>query len=295
MIYIDYYSGSHGQFLEFLIAKHILCIPEYKNFIPFTKSGASHREKPINPYNLVCADHFTHWPSTGVKLNEEASNTVIQIIIEHNVLQDIFLYNVWQRTAMKPADFNDINSILTKIDRNHYPEIINRQTVRNMIYSMIREEYFVTYPNNYANYNVPTLKVKFENFYSYDGLLFELEKIAKHLSKSLYTDTLRSTWEKFIELHAGFQIKQKINEIFKAILQDIDSNLKLDIYEEACLNSKITNFFNIHSDLSIFNIEYPENTLLISKDIKNILHKRNSEFSINLPIEHQLEKIIVDF
>ena len=58
MIYIDFPGGAHGNFLEFIICKHIIRVPEYKDFLPFTNLGTSHI-RPIIQNKLVKADHYT--------------------------------------------------------------------------------------------------------------------------------------------------------------------------------------------------------------------------------------------
>lgn len=290
MIYIDYFGGTHGQFLEFLVAKHILCLPQYQNYYPFKSSGVSHL-KPIEPFAYVCADHFSYGPITGVRIDENISNLLIQIIIEPQKLQDIFVFNIWQRAGEKPVDFNNLNSVYEKINPTDLPKNITRQVLRNLIYSQIREDWFVYKHNDLINYNISKVQVKFENFYSYEKLLFELEKIAAKIQKELQTNNLRETWKKFIELNSGYQIRLKIDEIFANVVQDNAMNLKLDLYEEASLNARITTQFDIHSDISVFDDRYPQNTILIAQDIKSVMKSRNPKFSMHLPIDKQLDKI----
>jgi hypothetical protein len=293
MVYIDYFGGTHGQFLEFLIAKHIFRLPEYENWVPFKDLGVSHL-KPMLPWEYVCADHFTYFPFSGIKIKDDPNNLLINIRSEYEHLQDIFVFNAWQRAGELPVNFFDIDSVLTKIKPEFQVEN-SRSFVRNIIYSQIREESFIDTSNNFNKHNIPLIIVKFHNFYVYDAFLLELEKIANATTGVLIKNNLEQEWQMFMELNTGYHLKLKLDKIFSCILEDKDISINLDIYEEANINSRITKLFNIHNDIGVFENDYPTNTFLIAKDIKQVMKNRNPEFSLDLPIRQQLDKITLEF
>ena len=65
--------------------------------------------------------------------------------------------------------------------------------------------------------------------------------------------------------------------------------------EEAFLNVLITENFNIHSNISTFNENYSYDAVAISNEIKQVMKDRNAEFSLDVPINQQLNKIVLEF
>lgn len=304
MIYIDFFGGTHGNFLEFLIAKHILQLPQYKNFYPFKESGVSHI-KPLGPLKIM-SSHFTYNDAHHY-VNIHPDNLLIQIKVTPNILQDVFVYNAQQRAGEESTDFNLLVnnykdalankkfSVLRNDIAKEYGDWPSKRELRNIFYNKILEENEVKIHQQFKQFNLKTIIVPFESFYSYDLLLKELNNIAITLGNTLELDQIDNAWNKFMSLNEGYKIKLKIDSLFDHVINDISTPLSLNIFEEASLNSRITRGFNIHDSISIFDDNYPYNTQNISNDIKQIMNKRNSEFSLDLPIAKQLEKICLKF
>lgn len=305
MIYIDFFGGSHGNFLQFLIAKHILKLPQYKNFFPFKKSGVSHIKPTVHPN--VIANHFTYGSDKVIPIKESPENFLIQIKVTPNVLQDVFAFNAVQRAGEAPIDFdllvNDYKAALVhdkwasflKDITKEYGGRPTKRDLRNKFYSLIFEKDFVEIHQKFKKYNLKTIAVPFESFYSYDLLVKQLYDIAIFINNPLEIDQVDIAWNKFMELNEGYKIKLKIDSLFNNIINDIATPISLNIFEEASLNSRITKFFNIQDGISTFDNVYPYNTQDISIDIKKIMNKRNPEFSTNISIAKQLEKISLEF
>jgi hypothetical protein len=292
MVYIDYFGGMHGNFLEFLIAKHIFCLPKYKNWFPFKDSGVSHLKHRVPPYKYVCADHFTYNPNphSYITVDEHVSNVLIQILAKPNHLQDVLVFNTWQRAGETPVNFCSIDSILTKIE-SHGEK--SRQSIRNILYWQILDKTYIDANTNFIKYQLPTITIDFHNFYTYDSLILELEKIANATTGLLDKTDIEQAWLMFMQLNVGYHIKLKIDKMFLDMLEDKNVNFNLDIYEEASFNSRLANYFNIHNDICAFGNDYPSDTLSMAKDIKQVMKNRNPEFLLELPISQQLDKIVL--
>lgn len=308
MIYIDFPAASHGQFLEYLIHKHILHVQDYQNFLPFTDLGTSHK-KPKSFYTSpqVRALHITEW-NLGVDIT--ADDKIIRIPVTSNNIYMRFIF--WGNKTLRVGDgtfeIDDFEkNTLEKLKHDKYTllreMIISDQGIknryskvylRNIFYSQIREN--TIYFNKFRNFTCPYFVFDFENFYSFDNFLNTVNSLAMFLHKDdVNKELLFLDYQLFLQNNHVYSMKNRVEEFFNAMLEDKDIDLSLNIIEEAFLNVLITDKFNIHSDISIFEENNSGNSWQIANEIKTVLKNRNINYSLDLAINKQLNQIVYDF
>lgn len=305
MIYIDFPGGAHGHFLEFILLKHVMRLPEYENFTPFTKLGTSH--KKLNIINKpVQALHITQH---NIKLKPKENDLVIKIPVYSDMYIDFLYYgNLLTRVADGNVDLTHLEkNTIEKLSHNKYT--IFRQTIlnefgirkdysraqlRNILYSQIRQRgrSFVTF----TRLNCKETNFDFAVFYNWDDFLTEINRITKITGNyNVDAGRLLEDYNLFLKNNAVLAMKDNTLSLFNAICSGHSDLFDLNILEEAFLNALITDKFNIHSDLRTFDDYYIPDSGAIATEIKQILRKRNETFSLDLSISQQLDKVVLEF
>lgn len=306
MIYIDFFGGTHGNFLEFLFSKYVLNIPEYQNHSPFTSTGTSHIKPGVyfHRENICKADHYSFYTERRNKLIQNIQTDDFLIRIKTST-EDMFyaIYNSTTRGGDASLDLENLEfDTIRKIKESHnkfhnlllhIPDAPDtpRNILRNIFYSQIREESLRQHINNFYDFNSNIISVNVHIFYNYDLLVNFLNLIADQLGVQPHFDDFLEVWQQFISKLECLPRKLKVDNFFEFVLNDVDTDIKFNILEEAYLNVLITELFDIHSDMSIFEDNYPFSSLIISREIKQIMKNRNKSFSLQLPISKQLEMI----
>jgi hypothetical protein len=307
MIYIDFFGGSHGHFLEFLISRYVLQIHEYQNHLPFTPSGTSHIKPTIDngQKNICTAEHYSFYTEKQNNLSNKIKSDDLLIRINIST-EDIYylVYNTSSRAGDVKMDLDHLEiDTIRKIKEGkeklqnwllYLPDTPNtpRSILRNMFYSQMREEFHWQQVNNFYDFKCNNIiTVNIHTFYNYDLLVNFLNLIADRLGAQPHFDDFLEVWQQFISKLECLPSKLKVDNFFEFVLNDVDTDIKFNILEEAYLNVLITKLFDIHGDMSIFEDSYPCSSLTISREIKQIMKNRNKSFSLQLPILKQLEMI----
>ena len=89
-IYLDFFSGSHGHFLEYVINTWLFKGPRVNNI--FNALGASHRIRSNSKYmvdRVVTAKHYSEF-----NINNDIPDQVIRISISHDYAKWIYQINI---------------------------------------------------------------------------------------------------------------------------------------------------------------------------------------------------------
>jgi hypothetical protein len=296
MIKIDYYGGSYGNFLAYILNRYIFKIPS-ANFDPINDIGASHyKTTEYQTKRIVLAEHYS-FPPENVKLTMPGKDdTVIQIQIDSNNLYPVY-YNAMVRGGNFGLDVvTPEKDTLEKLDNlvekqiqynfGHYKysafknQIIKdhgiqinypRSIIRNYYYANLREDDLFLIPaTNFLNYDVKE-KITFpvNSFMSFVSFVRELEKISiKLINQQFHLESsFNELYNKFCEKNLGLISSNKCNIILEHILAGHDFEFNANILEEAYINCNITQIFDIHSGIDCFNDSYPTNTKIIYDQI----------------------------
>ena len=111
MILLDFYSGSHGHFLEYLINVYIFQCPLVDKF--FTNLGTSHGIRNSSNYmnsRLIVAGHYSEF---NIPIADPTS--VVRIQLNSDYGKAIYQINVDCRTGDIPTEKKRKNKIFLLI------------------------------------------------------------------------------------------------------------------------------------------------------------------------------------
>lgn len=327
MIYIDFYGGTHGNFLRFLINRFVLVLDEYQDFLPFNSSGVSHLLPPSSTTNnIVLANHYSMYELTQsdnkITLKEEDrllhindSDLLIRIHVNFEKHSFIWFYNMFYR-AMPIGHNLDLKTtndedrfLITKspLAQGHISYCkSNRKCLRNVFYSLFLDpNLFFNIPEYYTSYHgfkKPKIKnfldISIDTLFDYNSLYNFLLEIAKNQNcnhHNVNDPMLYKVWRTFINRSGGFYKKTQVDHFFQNILSDTTNKkiVKFNLMQESYLNFLITKNLDIHKNIHTFEEEkLTLSSELISQEIKNIMHCQNSNFKLTAPINQQIKVII---
>lgn len=275
-IYIDFYGGTHGHFLKFLINRFILRLPEYKDLDPFTAAGTAHAQPDLSDPKLLIG----HYSEKDFHLPAIYKDLVIQILFNIDTDRYALVYNSHYRSGQNQSQ------ILNDLLKSRF-ESTTKKEIRNEIYSQI----LFAGKGQFVTHTALKFFVQFSDFADKDTLKQKLISLAELLNLKITFEGFDNIYNKFYELSGGLKSQSNVENIFQLLIDDEKKNINFNIFEEAYLNTLITKHFDIYSDISVFDEEYPQTTIDISKEIKLIQNKRNPLFNINMPIAQQWDQV----
>ena len=275
---IDFFGGTHGQFLE-LVVNHAIDNNSYdisKN--QFTATGACHNKNQDNSYQPIT--RAQHWSLQNFPLNDE--DFVIRITVEPEYFliavinsflragdQSLDLVDLQNQTYKKIADLPKLKLFLkTLIDNHGLVESYSRRILRHYFASMFAvPEYGVGMFNNWVPVR-QSHNFKFSSFFSLETFYLELQSIAKFVNlKFAPSLELVELHRQFIERNQGWQSYKKCSKIIKSIIEQKTIELNLNLVEEAWINWRISQLFNIYDLECLKHDDFPKTTLPIIEEI----------------------------
>lgn len=254
MIYIDFFGGTHGHFLEYSINA---LEDSIKDINPFTKFGTSHvqyRKK------LAVAEHFSlHNISLDYK-----NNHVISITAKPD---DCLLVNLlcFRRAGDHAFDLYNLEKELSTKVKNTYffpglresllhygVDIANDQPVSK---GMLRESFkynFVDQGNNSLMqmiqkqvYTGVSKNIFLRDFYSVSQYIAMIQSIVTDfkLPYDVNTAWYENLWQRFINKNDIINYEQDVINVFQSVVNKVDRAMHLNIIQQAWLNAMLENKF----------------------------------------------------
>ena len=254
MIYIDFFGGLHGHFLEYSINA---LDDDTKNVSPFTQLGTSHM-----PYHkrLANADHYS---LSRIDISSNKHN--ISIVVDHddcllvNLLNfsrsgdyNFDLYNFEQDFANKVKDTRHYHGFYKSL--LHYGIDISRGDV--VPRSVLRESLkynFVDHTQNSLMQMIAKQKhlqnsflVPLKIFYNCQQYLYTIQDIVNHFHLPHKVDVMwyKELWNKFISTNRAMEQVQQSTEVIDAVLSFKSMEIaQLTVVQEAWINAQLENQF----------------------------------------------------
>jgi hypothetical protein len=293
MITIDFYGGSYGNFLAYILNRYIFKIP-CADFNPINDLGASHNATAkYQAERVVFAGHYSFHLENPRLVMLGKDDTVIQIQIDPNNLYSVY-YNSLARAGNYGLDLvapekntlKKLDDLIEKtfnyhhkytwfknlIIKNHGSQInYPRSIIRNYYYANLREDNFFLIPaTTFLNYDVKE-KIAFpvSSFMSFFSFVHELEKVSIKLTNQPFCldRSLYELYNEFYKKNLGLTSSNKCDIILENILSGNTFEFNANILEEAWINCNITQMFDIHSGIDCFGDNYPNNTKIIYDQI----------------------------
>jgi hypothetical protein len=255
MIYIDFFGGLHGHFLEYTINS---LVDKVKKIDPFTHLGTSHNCS-LTPL-ATCAHYSCN------KINIPDPTNVIQIQVKPD---DCLLVNLlcFGRAGDHNFDLYNFEKDFAKTIRptNYYTgfrqsllnygiDIANDVEVPKMVLRESLKFNFKIPENNSLYkmatkfYNVPDpLIVYVRTLYSLDTYLKLVESIIHWYNLDYQMDRLwySELWSKFMSKNHTFGAEQYSYAILQAVESKQQLPVRMNIIQESWLDAQLENLYNI--------------------------------------------------
>lgn len=261
MIKLDFFSGSHGHFLEYVINTWLFKGPRVNNI--FTDLGTSHNIRKDLSYTASKIIHAGHYSEFN-KL-QDAPSKVVQITITDDWAKWIYQINVMARAGDIPIE--------KKVELT--PAYI-RQVVKDLRREWYSKFNFVdngyTLPGNWAWENVPSFKFAMESLFDLEDFYRELFQLAEFLETTFVPDReLSNLLNRFLELNQGWQYYAKCKNLYVNLLTGNDIDFDSDEILQALLNSMISRSIGVFDGKLFDDDLYPTNTNQVWKEIEHHL------------------------
>jgi len=250
-IYLDFFSGSHGHFLEYVINTWLFKGPRVGNI--FTDLGASH--VPWSDLNymsnrMIAAKHYSEFD-----IECDVPDQVVQISISDDCARWIYQINVVERAGDIPAEKKN----------EEIPDMVRKipHAFRNSWYSKFNfEENGYTLPNNWRWREVPSFVFPMESLFDINDFYRRLYQLSKFLNITFVPDhDLAQLFEMFLIKNQGWQSYSKCKNIVHESLLRNNIEFTSNVCEQALINSMLTQIIGIF-DGELFDYDdYPSNTL----------------------------------
>jgi hypothetical protein len=253
MIYIDFYTGLHGHFLEYSINA---LDDTVKKFDPFTKFGTSHG--PF-PKPLAVADHYSHH-------NIPISGDIISIVADEN---DCLLVNL-----LCIGRGADCNFKLDTFEKNfgsqlrgtpyyrgfresllHYD--IDIDLVDSVPRGILRESIKYNFADPKTNsfmqhvYNMKhtkhSLNVHVKSLYDEDAYIALLQQIIQYFNMPYTVDRpwFLDLLSRFKEKNVYIDQEKDSLDVLQNVIELTNRSIKFNVIQEAWLNAELENHFGI--------------------------------------------------
>lgn len=267
---LDFWGGSHGHFLEYVINCWIFgCV---RTDYLFTPTGTCHGAKADQRYqqeSLIVCGHFSQFDLEIPRLSEK----LIRIVVDDFVGACCYQINVICRAG-------DISK-KDKESANISAEIINNPV-------LLRGDYFAklmggqhawSLPIGWKFRQVQSLEINMSSLYDFFTFLEAMKNISNFLDHKFSPDQeLFYLWQEFIARNQGWQSWTLCNEALKDTISNRDRELNLEVEQQALLNALLSRTVGIFDGDLFTEPNYPSNTKEIYKLVKLHLDTFDSRF-----------------
>lgn len=268
MIALDFFSGSHGHFLEYVINTWLFKGPRVNNI--FTDLGASHnirRDIQYSQERIICADHYSEF-------NKELVNPskIVRITIAEDWANWIYQINVLARAGDIPLE-KKIK--LTDESVRASPVAFRREWYSK--FNLLEHGY--QRPGNWLWPDANTFEFAMENLFDLENFYNELYRVADFLETTFVPDReLSNLLLKFLEKNQGWQYYVKCKNLYQHALTGNNVEFSSDAISQALLNSMISKSIGVFDGSLFDNDLYPTATDQVWKAIEDHLTLFDQKF-----------------
>lgn len=268
MILLDFFSGSHGHFLEYVINTYIYRGPRVKNI--FTDLGTCHgirQDLAYRQHQVIRAQHYSEFNLETVTTPTQ----VVRITVDSDMENICYQLNVLARAGDIPADKKAQQ--LSDTVRNSPGEL------RMDYYSKIAfDDHGYKKPGNWRWGEIDHYEFPMSSLYNALDFYNELNALSKFLNYSFEPDSsLMQLWQEFADKNHGLQSWIKCNQVYQWVMSNQCQDIALTPAEQAVLNWMLCRSVNLHDGV-LFEQEYPSNTQQIWQCVQHHLKTFDSRF-----------------
>ena len=249
MIFLDFFSGSHGHFLEYVINTYIFTGPRVANF--FTELGASHgirRDADYMNSRIVCAAHYTEF---DIDILEKPAQ-VVRISTATQMEKIIYQINIMHRAGDIPVEKKIM--LIPESVRN------NESQLRLDYFSKLTDTGYLL-PGNWRWNDVPNYEFAMGSLFDLCNFYIELKKLAHFLNHSFNPDeSLAQLWQEFMQRNQGWCYWKKSQDLITKSLANENFEFNADLWTQALLNCLLMQSIGICDGVLFDDDTYPSNT-----------------------------------
>jgi hypothetical protein len=278
---IDFFGGTHGNFLELVINVFVCQHPfdftkpifndngachlknlQY-NYRPSIKSGHySYFNNPFNHDDLVIEIHVDpDWMLASL------TNSLLRAGDEVFDLKDLHKNSIKKLSSLQKATYF-LKDLTTEHGiQENYPKNI----IRNYFYSkFFIPEYGINLFNTFKS-STKKIVFPFSAFFSIEQFYIQLNQVAFFLQENFYPgEQFTKVFNEFILRNQGYHSQIKCNNIVTNILHNLSMDITdCNLVEQAWINYRIAQIFRCYDHPLLINEDYPTNTQEIAAAIYN--------------------------
>lgn len=280
---IDFFGGTHGNFLELIIDVFVCQHPFDFTKPVFNENGACHLKNMRDDYKpSIKSGHYSYFnkPVDHDDLIIEIHSTPDWMLaaLTNSLLRagdEVFdLIDLHKNTIKKLSSLLKAKQFLADLPAEHgIQENYPKNVIRNYFYAkFIMPEHGINMFNNFKS-TTTTKKIifPFGAFYSIEQLCIQLNQIAFFLQENFYPDErLIKVFNEFIACNQGYHSQIKCNNIITNILNNISMDITdCNLVEQAWINYRIAQIFRCYDHPLLTSEEYPTNTMQITNAVYN--------------------------
>lgn len=268
MILLDFFSGSHGHFLEYVVNTWLFGGPKVPNL--FTALGTSHGIRSHQQYEqqkIVCGGHYSEY-----NLFTVAPQKVIRISIDSNWGNYIYQINVMSRAGDIPIEKKIIQTsqLVRETPRLYRNEWFSKFNFKENGYTL---------PGNWRWPDLPAFEFRMESLFDHIEFYQELYRLSAYLEQSFRPDEdLSQTLQSFLDKNQGWQYWQKAKRIVEQTLLGNSMSFDGDEILQALVNSILSQCVGVFDGVLFDADAYPTDTLQLQSALQQHLMTFDHKF-----------------
>lgn len=267
-ILLDFYSGSHGHFLEYVVNTWIYRGPKVAN--AFVASGACHGAKRDSAYKqakIVEAGHYTEF---DLPVDQEPAK-VIEITVDSDFEYICYQVNISHRAGDIPED--------KKIEDIPRAVRVRPAGLRNNYYAKLNGMGYDAPEHWRWSAQIPQFEFPMRALYNLGEFYSTLKQLADFLEHTFNPDPeLYTTWCAFMAQNQGYQSWSRANQLLESALAQRDEEFSATAWEQAILNYLLTRMFGMHEGPMFFRDAYVPTTGAVWREINETIVTFDSKF-----------------
>lgn len=250
MIYLDFFSGSHGHFLEYVINTWLHTGPRVHNI--FTEHGSCHqirKDKDYMAHRIVKAAHYTEF-----NISQNIPTKLIRININQDWTNWIYQINVMSRAGDIPLE-KKVKLTLESV--RHSP-------------SKFRNEWYAKFNSTVNGYHLPgnwrwpdaaVFEFSMESLFDLVEFYNELYRLAEFLEITFVPDQeLSDLLEEFLTKNQGWQHYKECKHLVHATIAGNNIEFFSNEISQALINSLLSKSVGLFDGELFDNDDYPTTT-----------------------------------
>lgn len=268
MIHLDFFSGSHGHFLEYVINTWLFKGPRVTNI--FTTLGSSHmirRNADYMDHRIIVADHYSEF-NRPCKLPSK----IVRITINQDWANWIYQINVLARAGDIPLE--------KKLELTSETVRNTPQALRNEWYAKFTQsDHMYTLPGNWNFPEVLAYDFPMESLFDHTEFYKELYRLSSYLEITFTPDQeLADLLTEFWSKNQGWNHYVQAKQIVSDVLTGVDNTFASNTISQALINSLLSNAVGIFDGELFDSDSYPLDTKTIWAIVEHHLKTFDSKF-----------------